>query len=225
MPAITSVSYISSTTSTGSNDITLPSGILLGDILVIGAFASTFATNAGWTNGTITNSSGFKWKIADGTESGATLTFATGTPTSWRAICVQLRPDQQTDAVSQRSGGNVSTQTNTNPAQQTLNASAGTAPVVGLTMFHTAAGGVVNPRTTSITPTQELSVGTEHYLHVYIQNSSPADYTWDMDDEGTANNLTGNYLHSFVELPPVYPGTDWILPQEHMRRTMMDQDA
>jgi hypothetical protein len=98
----------------------------------------------------------------------------------------------------------VSEYTGLNPAEKTIAASGGVAPVLGIACFCARNNGsTISPRTTSITPDHELNdtggqdVETAFYVHDYIQESSPADYTFDMDDEGTNNCLFGFYFHNF----------------------------
>lgn len=83
-----------------------------------------------------------------------------------------------------------------NPAAQAIAASGGDAPlVVAASMF---SSGAIDPRTwTGGTPTeyqQASGTGLAIWLLHQIFNSSPADITVDMDDEGSTNILLSGYL-------------------------------
>jgi hypothetical protein len=83
-----------------------------------------------------------------------------------------------------------------NPASQAIAASVGDAPlVVAAAMF---SSGAIDPRTwTGGTPTeyqQASGTGLGIWLLHQIFNSSPADITVDMDDEGSTNVLLSGYL-------------------------------
>lgn len=190
------LSYVTSTTSSVTQDVDAPaSGIIAGDILFITAITGgTGATPSGFTAiPTTVGAVRFFYKIADGTENGVAFSAFTGLNANNRIIFSQIRPT--VPLASLTAAAIIGTQTDANPAQQTLTASSGVAPLVGFTVFRTVPGANVDPRTTSITPTAEVTPQIDTYLHIYIQNSAPVDYTWDMDDEGTGNNLSGTYLH------------------------------
>lgn len=83
----------------------------------------------------------------------------------------------------------------TNPAVQTINAAGATPPVILLGQM--AAGSAVSPRTMS-PALDELNnhAQTNHFAHYKIYNpgDTPADHTYDMDDEGNQNLLQSGYL-------------------------------
>lgn len=202
---ITSLAYVASTTSTAAS-ITAPASISVGDLLVLVQYsrnasspAPTVVTPTGFTNivshFSANQSSGeISYRIADGTESSASYTGMDG--------------DTQDDKIMWQHRANAAIASLTavaatvafssgDPAPQTISASAGTGIVLGITTFGCNSSlGSVNPRTTSITPNHELNSSTAFYSHDYIQASSPADYTWDMDDEGNNNRLMGCYFHN-----------------------------
>lgn len=210
--AVTSIAYVTHTTSTGGTITAPASGIEPGDLLVLiqysqsipSAGPGTDVTPDGFTDmppspsingGGGTNRSGRmsgKYKIADGSEDGATITGMNDSLDD--KILIQYRADAPLASLSVATA--VIDATTGNPAQQTLLAGSGTPPVLGITAF--GATGTVSPRTTSITPDHEMTSSSHLYAHDFVQNSSPSNYTWDMDDEGTANVLYGVYLHSFV---------------------------
>jgi hypothetical protein len=199
--------------SSAGADIVLMSNIFPGDLLVGvegPADAGGVPANTGWsgwtglngaacTTGTNTRYRAFV-KIADGTEDGTTVTGMPDSDSDKKAV-LQFRSNIRISALSASSV--ISLCSATNPAAQTmLAATPGTYPVIGIATFR-ANGGTVSPRTTSITPSVEVDIGGVGgmYVHAYIQNGpipAPANYTWDMDDEGTQNFLNGNYIYGFT---------------------------
>lgn len=81
--------------------------------------------------------------------------------------------------------------TSSDPADQALNSDADTPPLVVFGVF--ASTGTVSPAT--MTPSEDGSGGSGNLIAKYkIYNSSPADVTVAMDDEGAANYLCGFVL-------------------------------
>jgi hypothetical protein len=209
LAAITTLSYITHTTTT-TPTISFPaSGVETGDLIVISSWGENTSGGSGPADvtpseftsiGTLVNGGGRVrasafYKIAEGDEDGTTVTGINGNIESH--VLIQYRANLP--IVSLTASTPVSTGVIGNPAQQTIAASAGTPPVLGIAMFcNMAASSSINPRTTSITPDHSINPSTHHYVHDYIQNSSPADYTFDMDDEGDGNNLFGFYIHSLT---------------------------
>jgi hypothetical protein len=215
-PTITTMTYVANTVSEGTT-ITLPATINAGDLLVLIQCASDGDVGApadvtpsgGWadipTSVSATTGSGSirlsgKYKIADGTEDSAVTTGMNGSLADGK-VAWQFRGNLAIATLSL--GAAVGDATANNPAQQTILASSGTPPVVGITGFCDATGSpAVSPRTTSITPDHEISTtgGAAGVLwsHDYVQNSSPANYTFDMDDEGASQGIFGFYIHNFA---------------------------
>lgn len=201
-PAVTSIAYVAHTTST-ANTIVAPSSINAGDLLVLFDFAQNISgvvTDVVPTDWTSFRHAAFSprrlrgsYKIADGTEDGSTITGMDGSSSDDK-IMVQYRADVAIASFSASGGGGATS--SGDPVQDTISASGGTPPVLGLVTF--GSSGAISPRTTSITPNHELSSSTRFYLHDYVQNTSPADYTFDMDDEGAFNFLHGSYFHNFA---------------------------
>lgn len=205
---ITTLSYIAEAVSTTAS-VSAPASIEPGDLLIMidGAEGSasdpTVVVPTNFTQIGSTNESGttnmrmvVSYKIADGSEDSASITGMDGS-LSDNKILWQFRGSGPI------TGFTVSTPVTQavlgNPAQQTIAASGGVAPVLGIaTFFNNNAGASINPRTTSITPTRIGTSSAHLYGHAYIQDSSPADYTFDMDDEGDGNFLFGFYIHSFL---------------------------
>lgn len=207
--------FVASAISSGSS-VTMPANILAGDLLVYIDMAA--ASDASVTN---VVPSGFNqisalsvanqadndyygarltcsYKIAAGTESNQSVTGMNDDIE--RKIALQYRWKRK--AISSLSVSTPVTQaTVSNPAQQTVAASAGTPPLLGITVFGAITGTppAVSPRTTSITPDNEISSTTALYAHGYAQKTAPQNYTFDMDDEGTCSNfLCGFYFHNLA---------------------------
>lgn len=194
----TSVSVQDTATSTAET-ITAPASIDSGDLLVL----LDFAEGSGSTPTTVL-ASGFSslsntafnkkkailsYKIADGTEDGATLTGMNGATSNQKAL-FQFRPDNPISTVTPSAGD--AEGTNGSPASQSIPASGGSVPLVALAAYST--DGAVDPRTFSPAKDGELNATTLSYLAYKIYNSSPADITVNMDDEGGTNILQSIYL-------------------------------
>lgn len=178
-----------------STDITIPSGIRAGDLLI--AMANSDAptapvTPSGWTLIAADNSLASLGdvntvaKISDGTETGSLQMFTNANETG-RGIVLALKGgvnslgsivDAEADA------------TGSNPSAQVKNASTlGNLPFVVLAFYSSTTS--VDPRTfTGDTPDGEEG-GTEAWVkwRFYGVGSSPVDITIDMDDEGSGNGL------------------------------------
>ena len=128
------------------------------------------------------------YKILTGSETSVTGLNGNN---SERWIVLVLRPDATITAVTDNDTSNNQATTG-NPTSQTITASGESAPVV--LYGHMYASGTVSPRSTSPAMT-ELTSGATHYSHYYLYNSgdTPADHTYDMDDEGT-NFISSGYL-------------------------------
>lgn len=128
-------------------------------------------------------------KILDGTETTVTgLDGASGE--EW--ILLVLRPDATLSSFVDNDTGN-NQATSGNPSSQTITASGETPPVVLYGVMHSSSA--VNPRTTSPTMTEISGPSTNVYAHYYIYNDgdTPANHTYDKDDDGT-NFLQSGYL-------------------------------
>lgn len=195
----TSVSEQDTATSTAET-ITAPASINSGDLLVMLDFAEgstltpTTVLASGFTS--LKNNSFnekkaiLSYKIADGTEDGATLTGMNGASSNQKAL-YQFRPDNPISTVTPSAGD--SEATNGNPTSQSIPASGGSVPLIALAAY--SADRAINPRSFSPAKDGELNASTLSYLAYKIYNSSPADITADMDDEGgNANILQSIYL-------------------------------
>jgi hypothetical protein len=201
-PIITLV-YVAHTTSAAAS-IVAPAAINAGDLLILvqrGRDSASIPTSVVPGDFTTVNSSGVNqvqlnicYKIADGTEDGATITGIDGNADDGKVLW-QYRANAP--IISLTAAGWVSINSSSAPAQQTIAASGGTGIVLGISAFSCNSSlGSVDPRTTSITPDHEATASTAFYSHDYIQISSPANYTIDMLDEGNNNSLFGCYFHN-----------------------------
>lgn len=203
------ITFIASTTSTASATITAPATINAGDLLILadsarnGVGAPTTVVPAGFTSiintlldtvvsGQVRNIASYK--IADGTEDGATITGMNGTITDTK-IMLQFRRDPVTSVASVEDVTGEGT--TGNPASQTVNALGQVPPLIVFAVYK-ATSSSVDPRTFSPAKDAEVNAndagGPDDLWFAYlIYNSSPADVTVDMDDEGI-----GNLLQSFL---------------------------
>lgn len=161
--------------------------IAAGDLALIFNTADTVgdSTPSGFTQLRTKNISGtirgcISAKKLNGTEtsvtglSGATVQY-------W--ILLVLRPSAAfTSFVDNDTANNTST--TGNPTPHTIAASGETAPVVLYGHMGSSGGVAISPRKTSPTM-NELTSNTTHYAHYMIYNpgDTPADHTYDMDDE------------------------------------------
>lgn len=207
----TTLSFQASATSTGST-ITGPSSIQAGDLLVLSDIRigpgspPTAVVPSGFTSTQSSVSGGaffsqfrhiLSYKIADGSEASASLTGMAGDGGS--KILFVFRPDNPITTVTPASGG--AQATTGNPTSQTVAASGGTPPLVIIGAYATVHGDTVtiDPRTFTPAKTDEVRrnavFGTiDHWLAYRVYDSSPADTSIDMDDEGDENSLLSRYF-------------------------------
>ena len=194
---LTALVQVNSANSTAAT-ITAPANIQPGDLLVLWQSAAnigsppTLVQPTGFT--TISNqpAGGTRfnmcYKIADGTEDGATLTGMDASAAGSDAkSLLQFRGNIPITSVSVV---DLETQfTLGNPTSQTVNASGGQAPLIVLAGYDST--NAIDPRTFTPAKDGEINSGVNHYFAWKIYNSSPADVTVDMDDEGD------NALHTY----------------------------
>lgn len=203
----TSFAFQASATSVLST-ITGPASIIAGDLLVLSDYvadsssAPAVTVPAGFSvmqNAALGNIRHvLSRKIADGSEASASLTGMSA-DTAHSKILFVFRPDNPLTTVSDASGG--AQFTSSNPSAQNIVASGGTPPLIVIgayVAFDTPGPAAVNPRTFSPTKDGEVQHNTfsgfiDHWLAYKIYNSSPADVSIDMDDEGT-NSLQSRYV-------------------------------
>ena len=199
------LSYIDSTTSSAAT-ITASNSIQRGDLLVLvqrGTGASvadvtpTGFTNIGSATLSTTDVISAKYKIATGQENGQSITGVNAASVNRKFLLVFRGSGPLTSVTPADYAGEV---TDGDPATQTINASGQTTPLVAIAAYNTAALGTIDPRTFTVGGSEasdgELSIGagTFSYCKYKIYNSSPADITVDMEDEGTKNGLQSFYI-------------------------------
>lgn len=196
--AVTSLAVQSSNTSSAQT-ITGPADIAAGDLLVLYDMAvdSPAPSAVVPTDFTIvTNVSDsilrgiISYKIADGSEASASLTGMNGATQNRKALYV-FRGDVAINTVSPQSV-NQPAPTGGDPTAQSVTAGSGAVPLVVIAGY--GSSGIIDPRTFSTTKDGEINPNTNMYLAYKIYNSSPANTTIDMADEGVSNNLHSFYL-------------------------------
>ena len=199
---LTSVSFTDSATSTAAT-ITAPASINSGDLLILhdvahgGASTPTSVIPSGFTSIVDTDITKLKsilsYKIADGTEDGASLTGMNGSDFNAKGL-YQFRGDIPITSVNLSTVNSEATAGN--PSSQNVSASGGTSPLIVIGAYGTSNAAGVDPRTFSPAKDGEISGSVEQYLAYKIYNSSPADVSIDMDDEGAANILYSLYIEA-----------------------------
>lgn len=200
MSLITSITNPSYATSTAST-ITAPSDLQMGDLLIIFDCASTAGsppstvTPAGFTS--IDSQSGtsmtdaWYYKIADGSEASQSFTGMNGGYSN-RKLFVVFRANVPIIGVTVQS--KVKQITASNPTSKTITSSGGTVPLLSLASWSNQIdSNHISTRTQSPTLT-EVNNTTHQYIGWIPYYTSPADVTFDMDDEGADNALMGCYL-------------------------------
>jgi hypothetical protein len=198
---LTSISVFSSATSTATT-ITAPANINAGDLLVLldraenlGVDPPTLVTPTGFTSiGNITtylySMQNLSYKLAVGTEGNATITGMSGDNYARKALYV-FRGDVAAGTITVMSYNGEAT--NFEPSSQTVTASSGTYPLVVIgaySTFNTA----LSPRTFSPAKDNEITPVNDFYLAYRIYNSSPANTSVGMEDEGDENMLQSCYI-------------------------------
>ncbi len=214
-PPLTMLSQVASATSNAAS-VTGPAGILPGDLLVL--YDVAFQAAGGLPSAAvpsgfsiINNSVGIagdtrlisSLKIADGSEASASLTGmnAAGAGANNNKMLYVFRGDVPIQSASVQSVAQQGTAGN--PTAQVVSAGSGVAPLIVFGCYSTfdASGSiVVNPRTFSTTKDGEINtnaagaVNFDNWLAYKIYNSSQANSSIDMDDEGDENYLSSFYI-------------------------------
>jgi hypothetical protein len=198
---LTTLSFRSSDTSTAAT-IVGPADIEAGDILILSDLAvnkTGVPTEVVPTGFSIISSINdvsnirqiLSYKIADGSEASASLTGMDGNQSDSKILAVFQGDVSISSVTVQDVNGEM---TDGNPTAQVKDASGGLVPLIVLGAYASAGG--VNPRTWTGGTASELSQGTAHFLLYEIFNSSPADITIDMDDEGSDNGLQSSFVEA-----------------------------
>lgn len=204
-PAVpATLSFLDSTVSSGSS-VTGPAGIQAGDLLVcwdVATDASAVALNplSGFTSIVTDGDTGndqycvLSYKIADGSEASASISGMNGASSNTKLLMV-FRPDVPISAVNVVDAS--ITQTGGDPGSESITAGGGVVPLVVLgayaalssidsESFSPAADGEIERQPGSLLSNAELLYK--------IYNSSPANVTIDVGDEGLSTTMAGCYL-------------------------------
>jgi hypothetical protein len=195
---VASIAFQSSANSQTAT-LTAPSDIIAGDLLVFLDYAAgpstpTSAVPSGFTSaGDIAQPANgriiLSYKKAAGSEASSSLQGMTSS--SYRKCIGVFRPNIPITSVTL--AGVATQSTDGDPTSQNIAASGGTPPLIALCGY--VSSGVVNPRTFTPAKDGEITVTSNIiYLAYKIYNSSPADISVDMDDEGSGNTLVSCYL-------------------------------
>lgn len=179
----------------GTGTLTLPSGIQSKDLIVIwdGSTSSDHTTIAGFTQlvtvGSIINGRLY-YKLADGTESGTTITGLAGGAEIKRYFI--LRGNVPITTVIAQSPFS-SQQTNSAPSNQTVAVSSFTEVVVVVAAWVNA-GFAINPA--GFSPAADVTLGLNNFtvLAYKVYASSPQNTTISGADEGSQNSIVSGYL-------------------------------
>ena len=188
-----------------STPITVPNGVREGDLLVFlehdeisgatpvngvpSGFTQIDTRSGNYGGGAVNVIVTLSYKIAAGTESATTLQ---GIDHLYDQALYIFRGNGTSQISSVTVGSAQGQVTTGNPTAQNVAASAGVAPLVVIGSYNTS--GTLDPRTMSPAKDGEITPSTQTYLAYKIYNSSPADVSVDMDDEGSLNILQSCYL-------------------------------
>lgn len=210
--------FFASATSVGTT-ITGPAGITAGNLLVMvdlvwGGSSPTTAVPTGFSAiSNVTNSNRrqiLSYKVADGTEAGATLTGMTAGAFITRKSLICFRGGKKITTASSNDPDGILT---ADPSAQTITSGSGTAPLVVIgayTSHMTSVGttGPIDPRTFTVsgspakdgefenTGTNSSDLWSSVWIawKVYFHNQTPANVVVDMENEGSANGLQSCYI-------------------------------
>ena len=200
----TTLSFHDSVVSSGST-VTGPSGIQAGDLLVCWDVVVQTSTEpliplSGFTLITSDGDTGndqycvLSYKIADGSEASASISGMSGADSNTKLLLV-FRPDNPITTANVQDA--TITQTSGDPGSEVISASAGAAPMVVLGAY----AALTSISSESFSPANDGEIerqpGTflaNANLRYKIYNSSPANVTIDMGDEGASSTMSGCYI-------------------------------
>jgi len=193
-----SLAFVDSATSTAST-ITIPAGASIGDVAVLfdyayrGGSPPTLVTPTDWTSigedNQTTARINMSYKILGTGEPGSSITGMNGATSNNKVMFVF------SGSISSITPGGVNVEaTSGNPASQSCTAASGTAPLVVCACCGTTGGGM-DFTTESPALTSKVLGGFLRAGYI-IYNSSQANHTFDMADEGSRNVLGSFYLQA-----------------------------
>jgi hypothetical protein len=202
-PKMTSVAFFASATDAdaSTDTLALPSGIRTGDVVILaardqnsGSPAPSAAVPSGYTliNSFVISFGRmiFSYRVLDGTET-VIPTYSNG-KTSTRRIALVFRPAAPLEAITP--AGFQSQATDGNPSPQVISSGSGAVPLVAFGFYINSNGSTVDPRTASPAFDAEVSHAPWMWFNYKVYNTSPADITVNMDDEGILNGLASFYV-------------------------------
>jgi hypothetical protein len=203
-PPLTTLTKITNTgaTSTTASTISYPASIQAGDLLVL--YQAAIADNgntalpSGWVEYQNVILGGTSWrvrvayKIATGEETGTFTGLPSTAYNGW--TMTQYRGDRKIKTVIP-AGFASSGPTSADPGGINIAASGGVAPLIVEGHAHTPtySGYSFSPGADDMLTTGSTGLGA-HRTPIKIYNSSPADHSLDIGDNGTGNFLCGYYL-------------------------------
>lgn len=205
--AASSITMVASNTFAGTTTatITLPADIQSGDLIALYDFSDgalngvapslvtpTGFTSVGSTTGNLRRSA-ISYKVAAGTEGGTSITGMGGADNDQIKIVLVFRGSSVITAAS--SFDYAGQHTSGTPTTQTVDANAGTPPLIILAAYGDVGGsGVVNVRGFSTTKDGEVASGTKVYFAWKAYITSPASTAITMNDEGNDNVMNSCYI-------------------------------
>lgn len=197
-PVPTELTFFDEVIATGADPVVIPETVKVGDLMVL-SLVQTIPD--GWQEVTESNPA-LSVKIATEADIGATVFSSGSAGNPYDVSLLQIfRADVPITSFTVNS---VVSGTGGDPGDQTITASAATNPAVVIAHWTCLSTdeGRVDPRTASPAMDAEThgllnnspgSFDRDHYLAFKIYNSSPADITIDMDDEGDFLDAYGGF--------------------------------
>lgn len=216
LPTLTSVAFFASNSIGGSTTITVPAGVIAGDLIVMfdrcgnpttipAAVVPTGFTQI--SNLSLNSTTDYRvvvsYKVADGTEGGTTITGIAATGFRQKSLAVFRPNGKATVSLSPAVGGQI---LDGNPTAQTVSSNGQAGPLIVFGCY--GSSGAIDPRAFTPTKTGEVAQSNTMYLAYGIYNTTTVgnDVIIDMDDEGNGNTLVSFYL----KFTPVLPAVSYI---------------
>jgi hypothetical protein len=208
-PRLTLAFRSSATSANAGANTTAPSDIARGDLIVHSDFAITTgampatAVPSGFTSinesseaaGASQGKAILSYKVADGSEAGATLVGMDGGLGEGKVVLV-FKANLPIRFVAT---GSVNGQViDTDTTEQIVTASLGAAPLIVFAHMANGSGAAQDPRTFTPSPDAEVSAATNLYLLYKIYNTLGSDTTVNTADEGVSNALQSCYISAYA---------------------------
>lgn len=202
MPSVSSLTVVNQGTST-SDVINLPTGSAVGDLCILfdagansGSIPGTVVPS-GWTQAVNTAGANdlraiISYRVLTAADITAGSVTGMNASASDRKGIVSLRPDFPILSVTVSTP--VAQQTSGDPTQQTIAAASAPQSPVVLCGQGRGAAGLTSATGTLVTNGTSVGAGTGQVAHFEIQNTTRADRTYDIGDNGSQNVLQSLYL-------------------------------